>query len=375
MWTTRAEPIPRGDRLLLIGGVAVLLAGITESLGANWDVQWHIVVGPDTFFTAPHLMLYIGIAAGGIAALLVVLGNTFAGAGRAGPERTGAAGRTVTVFGTFAAPVGFLVVGLGAAGQLVYGLTDLWWHQVYGFDATLSSPPHVAMSLCSMTSAIGSIVVFAGLRRYRLGRIGLVVATANVLTGTPTLALALMPFLGSAGFVLATVAAGVLGPNLVAAVLRAPGWAALTGLGYSVLLVAVSVFAPWATASYAAAVGLPMREFADNSLVQVVLIATWGVLGVALLLELGLWAGRSRDLSPRRVVPALGALLAVGLALSYGLQLTGSWFGAVITVAAAPAGALAGWLGWRWGAGLRGLDAAAAAGTPAAARELASQEA
>lgn len=353
MWTDKAEPVPVGDRLLLIGGFAVLMAGIIEGLGAQWDIQWHTVVGPDTFFTAPHLMLYVGIASGGIAALVVVLRNTLASPGRAAVT-----GRTIQVFGT-TAPVGFLIAGLGAAGQLLYGLTDLWWHEVYGFDATLTSPPHVAMSLCSVTTAIGSIVVFAALRRYRPGRIGLAVATANVLSGATTPALALLPFIGWTGFVLATIAVATVGLVLVAAVLRTHGWAALTGLVYSLLLVLAWVFAPWATASYAASVGLPMRDFADNSVVELVQLAPWGVLLVALLLEVGLWAARSRGLAPRQAVPVLGALLAAALAMSYAVQLGDAPFGPAITVGSLPVGALAGWLAWRWGAGLRRLDAAA----------------
>jgi len=352
MRTDRTEAIPIGDRFLLIGGFTVLVAGIVEGLGGQWDIQWHTVVGPDTFFTAPHLMLYLGIATAGIAALVVVLRNTFAGPGRAAVT-----GRTVQVFGTFAAPVGFLIAGLGAAGQLTYGLSDLWWHEVYGFDATLTSPPHVGISLCSMITAIGVIVVFAALRRYRAGRIGLVMAIANVLSGTTTLALALLPFIGWPGFVLATIAAPTLGLLLVAAVLRAPGWAALTGLGYSLILALAWVFAPWATAAYAASVGLPMRDFADNSVVELVLLAPWSVLLGALLLELGRWAARSRHVAPRRGVPVLGALLSGVMTVSYAVQLGGGGFGPVIFVGSLPVGALAGWLAWRWGTGLRRLDA------------------
>jgi len=369
MQTDSTEQITIGDRFLLIGGFALLVAGIVEGLGAQWDIQWHTVVGPDTFFTAPHLMLYIGIASGGITALVVVLRNTLAGPGRAAVT-----GRTVQVFGTFAAPVGFLIAGLGAAGQLLYGLSDLWWHEVYGFDATLTSPPHIGMSLCSMTTAIGVVVVFAALRRYRAGRIGLVVATASLLSGMVILVLALLPFLGWTGFVLVTIGVATVGLMLVAAVLRAPWWAALTGLVYSLLLALTWVFAPWATASYAVSVGLPMRDFADNSVVGLVLLAPWGVLLGALLLELGLWVARSRSVAPRRAVPVLGALVAAVLTVSYAVQLGGAGFGPVIFVGSLPVGALAGWLAWRWGAGLRRLDATEQ--RPAAVRgDLVGQEA
>ena len=47
-----------------------MLAGTLMSLiGTSWDVQWHVDVGPDTFFTLPHLVLYSGSAIAGIASL------------------------------------------------------------------------------------------------------------------------------------------------------------------------------------------------------------------------------------------------------------------------------------------------------------------
>lgn len=55
------------------------------------------------------------------------------------PTSRRAPGSTRTRRYTFAAPLGYLVSGVGAALFLVYGLWDQWWHGLYGFDAVLES--------------------------------------------------------------------------------------------------------------------------------------------------------------------------------------------------------------------------------------------
>jgi hypothetical protein len=40
-------------------GFGLLLGACFYILGGSWDIQWHADVGPDTFFTAPHSMLYL----------------------------------------------------------------------------------------------------------------------------------------------------------------------------------------------------------------------------------------------------------------------------------------------------------------------------
>src|SRR5689334_10307413 len=56
---------------------AGFLVGVFLSfLGFCWDVQWHTDVGPDTFFTAPHLVLYGGVTIAGLTCLGMVLLTT-----------------------------------------------------------------------------------------------------------------------------------------------------------------------------------------------------------------------------------------------------------------------------------------------------------
>src|SRR5260370_1540783 len=156
------------------GAYAVLFGAAISTVGLSWDIEWHRDVGPDTFFTLPHLVLYSGSALAGIASLaMVLLSTSMQRAGR--PVSPWMGGTPVRVFGgIFTAPLGYLVSGIGAASFLIYGLLDLVWHSIYGFDAVLSTPSHVALFLSISITMIGTVIVFAGPRGQPWRRLGLV---------------------------------------------------------------------------------------------------------------------------------------------------------------------------------------------------------
>lgn len=263
---TGAEQTPRITRAVIekyapLGAYGVLLGSVVGAVGTTWDVEWHDDVGPDTFFTLPHLFLYSGSAIGGITSLVMVLMVTAAQrAGEEVPRWVG--GVPIRVFGgRFTAPLGFLLSGCGAASFLMYGLLDLWWHTVYGFDAVLASPPHFALFVSGTVTDLGSIVTFAAARRFRWGVVGLMAQASLVaaMTAIPFTALFLFKFdfnpisLGSA-FIVPLVLL------LIAGVVRST----LAPLGVAVIMGAIQAifwwFSPWAAHEYAAAVGLPLRD-------------------------------------------------------------------------------------------------------------------
>src|SRR5438046_6442511 len=41
---------------------ALLGAKVVASWGVQWDIQWHTLIGRDSFWIAPHLMTYAGVA-------------------------------------------------------------------------------------------------------------------------------------------------------------------------------------------------------------------------------------------------------------------------------------------------------------------------
>lgn len=259
--------------ILLIGSASTLV-------GLSWDLQWHNDVGPDTFYTLPHLFIYAGSAVSGLVSLAVVLAAT--GATRSGRTvDTAVGGRRVAVFGVFQAPVGYLVSGVGSALFLLYGLWDEWWHGLYGFDAVIASPPHVGLLTSVMLAMLGSVITCAAAAGQRWAGPALVASVA-VLLGFSMVVLVALPD----GSVVdeRTVTVSLLSMAALACVasftrgLRAVVATATTLLAAQVVL---ALFSPWATRVYAASEGLPLRDYANGLPRMSLLMPATLLLGVA----------------------------------------------------------------------------------------------
>ncbi|WP_433260587.1 hypothetical protein ACQPZF_24520 [Actinosynnema sp. CS-041913] len=323
-------------------GAWLLLTGFCSLwLGVAWDGQWHVDVGPDTFFTAPHLMFYFGTALIGLTSLVVVL-----------TSRQAAAGPAVRVLG-LRAPVAFLVAGLGAAGHLVYGAIDLWWHTVYGFDVLESTPSHLSLQLAMHVQSVGVIMAFAALRTTMSGRWGLVAAGAfSVASGAIVLDGSVFGVKLSV-IALAAVSAWTL--CAITGITRAARWVLALGLAFIAVHAASFFFPPLATELYADGIGQPIR---DNALgVPLVALAMPIAYPVTALIAAGsVELARRRNLSPSATMAALGAFVGLVAALPrIFLDETGSnplWSVLVMTAF----GALAGRFGWQCAALMRRLS-------------------
>ncbi|GAA4012324.1 hypothetical protein GCM10022247_38640 [Allokutzneria multivorans] len=344
----------------LVPALLVLLGALSSLVGLSWDVQWHVDVGPDTFFTLPHLFIYAGSALTGLTALTVVLRTTVAE--RAGREVDAAVGgRAVGVFGkTFAAPVAYLVTGTSAAVFLVYGLWDQWWHGVYGFDATIDSPPHIGLLLSVSATIIGSLMTFAVVaERERWGRAGVFLAVAMLVAFCTITSLAFSSAnLGVNAVDISIAFTTVMLLLTATSFFRRPGAALLTAVTVAGVQAVLWVFTPWATTTYADSVGLPVRDYVEGVPAMPNLIPM-SLLGVALVVELarrGRWS--ARVLAP--TLGAVGAVVITALApvqrlITRGFPIVDLGALALTCVVAALFGLLAGFLGWRFGVMLRAL--------------------
>jgi hypothetical protein len=339
------------------GAWVVLLGTAITTVGISWDVQWHKEVGPDTFLTLPHLVLYSGSALAGIASLVMVLVVSAAQrAGRSVPRTVG--GTPVPVFGgAFTAPLGYLISGIGAASFLIYGLLDLWWHSIYGFDAVLSTPSHVALFLSISVTMVGSIIVFAAARDRLWSRIGVSLAIPILITFAPittnafnNLALPFDPTV--AGIVFFSSMLLLLG----AGILRRPGAAVAIAAVLGLLQAFLWWFSLWAAHTYAAAVGLPLRDGLrplppelPNAIPMFLIVAAAAV-------EAIFWVIRTRGLDARRPMLVAGAVTGSIVAASLPLQqfLTDPTSSispmdiVIIVIVGIPLGVLAGFLAARF---------------------------
>jgi hypothetical protein len=117
---------------------AVLFASTSVVLGVIWDISWHRTIGRDTFWTPAHMGIYLGGVVSGLTCAWLALHTTFAGS----PEDRAAAVR----FWGFRAPFGAWVSIWGAIAMLTSAPFDDWWHNAYGLDVKIISPPHMVLA-------------------------------------------------------------------------------------------------------------------------------------------------------------------------------------------------------------------------------------
>jgi len=364
----RAMPVAarRAFPLFAAGSLGLLCGELLIFFGSAWDIQWHVDVGPDTFLTAPHLLIYSGAVLDGITCLAVVLASTFR---TRQPDIPTDPAVVPILWRTFWAPVGFVLGGTGAALWLVFGSFDQWWHRVYGFDVALDSPPHVGLSLADITAVLGCVTVFALLvtrsKQASVWRtwpvIGL--ATAGAILLSNSIAFETFSWMPSSilgvldGPLTLTAAFYGLVMLMVVSIVRRPGTAALTGLVFTLLSGASWAVSMWATRAYAASIGLALRDDAVGFPILTLVLPKFLLLA-GVLIDLVLWLARRRNLGVRAGV-ALAA--GVGMLALVGLEapvLTGGGIVPVIapvatTITAAVVGAVAGWAGWKLGVVIR----------------------
>jgi hypothetical protein len=333
----------------IVGAWLLYVAYLIGVLGMVWDVEWHADVGPDTFFTAPHLLLYTSMSSVGLISLAVVLLTSKGKSRSASPA--------LTVFKVFRTPLPFLVAGVGGALGLVYGLADLWWHTVYGFDVTPTSPPHVGLSLADLFVGSGAIMAMAAVRWRRSGRWGLAIMVATVVSSWTFLLYSVPDVAGLPGFVFAMAALCALLFALVIGVTRRPVWTTATGLAFAVLHAVSWVWALAATTWYATVVGLPMRDYADP-LPTMPMTFPFAFSPAAIVVTVVVLAAWRWRVPPAWSMPVSGGLAAALIMAGYAaLGIVGGPVAWLLTVSI---GALCGWLGWHFGTMMRLLNGAEA---------------
>src|SRR5438132_7892568 len=134
---------------------AVLVAATSAVVGVIWDISWHRTIGRDTFWTPAHLAIYLGGALAGAACGWLVLKTTFAGT----PEQRAAG---VSFWG-FRGPLGAWVCIWGAIAMIASAPFDNWWHNAYGLDVKILSPPHVVLALGFTGIQLGALLLVLSL--------------------------------------------------------------------------------------------------------------------------------------------------------------------------------------------------------------------
>ena len=132
-----------------------MIAGIASSMiGGHWDISWHMSIGRDTFWTPAHIMIQMNGVLVGIACAYMILTTTFGGDATAQSV-------SVKIWG-FRGPLGAFIATWGCIAMLTSAPFDNWWHNAYGLDVKILSPPHTLLSLGSFAIKVGALALMAG---------------------------------------------------------------------------------------------------------------------------------------------------------------------------------------------------------------------
>src|SRR5579864_8629689 len=131
-----------------------VLATACISGGLYWDISWHMTIGRDTFWTPAHLLIQFGAVLAGISAGYLILTTTF------GHDQQ-ARQSSVKIMG-FLGPLGAFMMAWGAAAMVVSAPFDNWWHNAYGLDVKIISPPHQILGFGIEGIGFGVAILLVG---------------------------------------------------------------------------------------------------------------------------------------------------------------------------------------------------------------------
>jgi hypothetical protein len=132
------------------------VAGVVSAMiGGYWDISWHMSIGRDSFWTPAHIAIYMNGVLVGIACGYLILSTTF---GRGFAARSAA----VKIWG-FQGPLGAFIASWGCFAMLTSAPFDNWWHNAYGLDVKILSPPHVLLFVGGLGIKVGILALIAGL--------------------------------------------------------------------------------------------------------------------------------------------------------------------------------------------------------------------
>jgi len=123
-------------------------------VGVHWDISWHRSIGRDTFWTPAHLAIHACGVLAGIACGYLILATTFS---RQSPLRAA----SVSIWG-FRAPLGAFIAAWGGIAMLTSAPFDNWWHDAYGLDVKILSPPHMVLAAGIAAVEAGALILILG---------------------------------------------------------------------------------------------------------------------------------------------------------------------------------------------------------------------
>jgi hypothetical protein len=137
------------------------MASTLAMAGLEWDVSWHRSIGRDTALSPPHLLIYASAVFAGILAMLLTAASTW----RALNRFLGFESEWTSSFAGLRSPLGSWVLGWGCLALLTSVPFDNWWHQAYGLDVKILSPPHLLFGTGLLAIELGTLLLLLAFRQ------------------------------------------------------------------------------------------------------------------------------------------------------------------------------------------------------------------
>ncbi len=138
-------------RAIWVATTGIILAVI----GGTWDFAWHMSIGRDAFWTPAHMLIWMEGILVGMACAYTIGTTTFAGSSSAREA-------SVRALGIYA-PAGVFIAAVGSIMIIASQPFDNWWHNAYGLDSRIVTPPHMVAALGSLATKTGALAWMASI--------------------------------------------------------------------------------------------------------------------------------------------------------------------------------------------------------------------
>jgi len=221
------------------------IAVTSTTFGLYWDISWHGGIGRDTFWTPAHLAIQLGAVITGICCAYLILHTTFS-------TDPVAQEHSVRIWG-FRGPLGAFVAAWGGFCMLTSAPYDNWWHNSFGLDVMILSPPHVVLLIGIFVMGLGGLILTTGQMNRSVGAAREKLKGILLYSGSLLLCLLMMlgyEYIGDQTLMHSAIYYRVLGmiaPVVLIGVSRASGhrWAStIVAAIYTVLWLAANLVVP-----------------------------------------------------------------------------------------------------------------------------------
>ena len=123
-------------------------------VGIHWDISWHRSIGRDTFWTPAHIVIQLCGILAGISCGYLILSTTL--------DRRSLLRRSSVQIWGFRGPLGAFLAAWGGIAMITSAPFDNWWHDAYGLDVKILSPPHMLLAAGILAVHIGALILILG---------------------------------------------------------------------------------------------------------------------------------------------------------------------------------------------------------------------